>query len=185
MKKNSIKFHLALYSILQKRKTTINHAFASAIAPVDKYDEVKVGAALRHLGQDPDGDMNCVYCGLRAETWDHLIGLVENAELRGYGHQIGNLVPCCRGCNSKKGAKDWGVHLQWAVPERSDFEAKSNLIAAYLNRYAAPVNLKRTAEIFPGDWKRYCAIKQEIFHLMAEADTIATRLRSVVAAKES
>jgi hypothetical protein len=36
MKKRSIRFHLSPYSILKKRKTTINHAFASAIGPVDE-----------------------------------------------------------------------------------------------------------------------------------------------------
>lgn len=91
MKKHSIKSHLAPYSILQKRKTTINHAFASAIAPVDEYDEAKLVAAILLLGQDPASDLTCVYCDLHATTWDHLVGLVENAELRGYGHQIGNL----------------------------------------------------------------------------------------------
>jgi hypothetical protein len=185
MKKQSIKSHLAPYSILQKRKTTINHAFASGIAPVDEYEEVKLGAALRLLGQDPDGDLICIYCGLQAETWDHLIGLVEKAELRGYGHQIGNLAPCCRDCNSKKGAKGWDVHLRRVVPDQSAFEAKYSLISSYIDRYAAPVNLKRAAEMLPDDWMRYCEIKREIFRLMAEADTVATRLRGVVASKQA
>jgi 5-methylcytosine-specific restriction endonuclease McrA len=184
MKKHSIKTHLAPYSILQKRKTTINHAFASAIAPVDEYDEVKLAAAIRLLGQDPDGDLNCVYCDLKATTWDHLVGLVENAELRGYGHQIGNLLPCCRDCNSKKGAKGWEIYLRKVILDQSAFEAKYKVIACYIDRYAALVNLKRAAETLPDDWARYCAIKQEIFKLMAEADTIATRLRGLVAAKE-
>src|SRR5271154_2211358 len=161
MKKQSIKSHRASYSIVQKRKTTITHAFASAIAPLDEYDEVKLGAALRLLGQDPGGDLDCVYCGLGADTWDHLIGLVENAELRGYGHQLGNLVPCCRGCNSKKGAKGWDVYLQGLDSDQSAFEAKCNVIASYLDQYAAPVNLNRAAEMLPDDWKRYCEIKQE------------------------
>ena len=79
MKKRSIKSHLSLYSIFQKRRTTINHVFASAIAPVDEYDEVELGEAIRSLGQDPEGDLQCIYCGLRADTWDHLVDLVKNA----------------------------------------------------------------------------------------------------------
>jgi len=184
MKRQSIKAHLAPYSIFQRRRTTINHAFASAIAPVADYDDLKVSAALRLLGQDPDGDLYCVYCGLRATTWDHLIGLVEKAELRGYGHQIGNLVPCCRDCNSKKGAKGWETYLREVVPEQSAFEVKQSLIAGYLKGYAALVNLKQAAELLPDDWTRYCAIKQEVFRLMEEADIIATRLRGVVASKQ-
>jgi hypothetical protein len=43
------------------------------------------------------------------------------------------------------------------------------------------VNLKRAAEMLPDDWARYCEIKRVIFRLMAEADTIAARLRGVIA----
>ncbi len=185
MKKHSIKFHLSQYSISQKRKTTINHAFASAIAPVDDYDEDLLKTALQLLGQDSDGELNCVYCGLQAETWDHLIGLVKNGELRGYGHQVGNLVPCCRKCNSKKGAKDWDEYLRGEVPNESDWETRRSLIASYLDRYATPVNLKYAEEQSPIDWKRYCAIKSEIFNLMEEADSIATRLRDVATIKRA
>jgi len=184
MKKQSIKAHLTPYSILQKRRTTINHAFASAIAPVHEYDEVRLEAAIQFLGQDPNADLKCVYCDQDATTWDHLVGLVKNAELRGYGHQIGNLVPCCGDCNSKKGAKDWDTHLRMMVTDQSAFEAKYKAIARYVESYAEAVNLKRAAEMFPSEWERYDAIKQHIFNLMTEADTIARRLRDVVAAKE-
>ena len=80
----------------------MNHAFASALAPCSDYDEEVLSAALRFLGQDPNGDLTCVYCSQPATTWDHLVGLVEKAELRGFGHQIGNLVPSCQPCNSSK-----------------------------------------------------------------------------------
>ncbi len=183
MKMQSVKSHFAPYSILQKRKTTINHAFASAIAPVDEYDEAICGAALRFLGQDPNGDLECVYCGSQAETWDHLVGLVEKAELRGCGHQLGNLVPCCRNCNSKKGAKGWDVFLKGVAPNEQTFAAKQRLIASHVDRYSAPVNLKEVAERMPDEWTRYCEIKREIFQLMAEADAIAARLRGIVASK--
>jgi hypothetical protein len=118
-----------------------------------------------------------------ATTWDHLIGLVENAELRGFGHQIGNLVPCCRDCNSAKGANDWRAYLRQNVANQSAFEERHSLIATYLEQYGTPVNLKRAAEMLPAEWERYSAIKHEIFSLMAEADKIASRLRGVVAFK--
>ena len=51
MKQNSIRAHLAPYKILAKRKTTIAHAFASALAPIDEYDEVVVTQALGAPGQ--------------------------------------------------------------------------------------------------------------------------------------
>ncbi len=175
MKKRSIKSHLSQYSILQKRTTTINHAFASAIAPMDKYDEATLDDALRLLGQNPD-DLKCIYCEFDAETWDHLIGLVENGELRGYGHQLGNLVPCCRKCNSEKGGKDWEVYLREKLPEPSAFTAKRSLITSYLKQFA-PIEFNRAEKLLPKEWARYREIKGEIIRLMGEADIIASSLR--------
>jgi len=40
----------------------------------------------------------CVYCGGEQTGWDHVIPLS-----RGGAHTEGNLVPCCRPCNSSKG----------------------------------------------------------------------------------
>jgi hypothetical protein len=180
MKKQSVKFHLSPYSIYQKRKTTINHAFASAIAPVDAYVEAIVGDALRLLGQNPDGDPSCVYCELPAETWDHLIGLVKKGELRGYGHQLGNLVPCCKKCNSEKGAKDWEVYLGKKLPEPSALAEKRGRIASYRDRYAALVNLEHAKRQSPDDWALYGQINDEILMLMKKADVVAARLHDTI-----
>ena len=177
MKKTSIKFHLSPYSIRQKRQTTINHAFASAIAPVDKYDVERLDEALRLLGQDPDGELTCIYCGRPAETWDHLHGLVKNANLSGFGHQLGNLVPCCKGCNSRKGAKDWEAFLKNELSEKAAFEEKHSLITNYRDRYVDRINPAALAEKSPEDWNRYCEIKRHIISLMKEADEIAEKLR--------
>jgi len=78
MKRQSLKNHLRTYSIWGRRKTTINHAFASAIAPNDDYDDELVIKALVVLGQNPNEDLKRAYCDRPAETWDHVIGLVEN-----------------------------------------------------------------------------------------------------------
>ena len=95
MKLADIKPHLRPYSIVQRRKTTINHAFASALAPCDEYDEERLKQAMAALGQTDLNDLRCVYCGAGGETWDHLVGLVKNSELHGYGHQVGNLAGRC------------------------------------------------------------------------------------------
>lgn len=43
----------------------------------------------------------CIYCGSKvAKTFDHFVPLI-----RGGTNEIANLVPCCKGCNSKKGTK--------------------------------------------------------------------------------
>jgi len=178
MDKRSIKAHLKPYSIFQKRRTTINHAFASALAPNDNYDERVIDEALEVLGQNPNGYLYCVYCGREAQTWDHLVGLVKDAQLRGYGHQVGNLVPCCRNCNSKKGSKDW---RQFIESEIRDEEFRADLIARleiYLSRFAKPINIERIARSMPDDWAEYLSIKNQIFELMIKADQVAERIRS-------
>ncbi len=180
MKKKSVAKHFKPYSIYKKRKTTINHAFASAIAPTDTYDENKVDAAIRLLGQDPAHDLNCVFCGKPAATWDHLVSLVKDSQLRGYGHQLGNLVPCCRACNESKGSKTWDEFLREKVPGAKEFNAKNRLIAKYLHRFASRVDLAHAARRCPREWNRYVALKQRIFNLMMEADQIAAHLRDVV-----
>ena len=48
----------------------------------------------------------CVYCPALATTLDHVIPLS-----RGGPHTKDNLVPCCKSCNSKKGAKPLLVFL--------------------------------------------------------------------------
>lgn len=184
MKKKRIKVHLAPYSIFQKRTTTISHAFASAIAPTDKYDESRLDDALRMLRQDPEGDLLCVYCDNQAKTWDHLVGLVKDGDLRGFGHQLGNLVPCCSRCNSEKGSKDWSIYLRESIKDQVMFEEKSKMLNSYTEKYAIPVELERMKEKLPEDWKRYCEIKAQIFDLMKKADEVAKRLRGEVTSRK-
>lgn len=68
MRYTDIRRHLKPYSIYTKRRTTINHAFASSIAPVDKYDDKIIREAISVLGQDPDEPLKCAYCNGEAET---------------------------------------------------------------------------------------------------------------------
>lgn len=111
MKYASIAAHLRPYLMLARRRTTINHAFASAIAPNDTYADDVVRKAIVGLGRDPDADLRCVYCDDLAETWDHVLATVKDSQFSGYGHTIGNLVPCCKPRNSMKGSKAWDSYL--------------------------------------------------------------------------
>ena len=54
MRYSTVRNHLKPYVIVSRRKTTINHAFAAAVAPSDAYDELRVREAIYILGQDPD-----------------------------------------------------------------------------------------------------------------------------------
>jgi 5-methylcytosine-specific restriction endonuclease McrA len=177
MKKQSIKTHLKPYSIFQKRKTTINHAFASALAPNDEYNEQVLNDALRLLGQKPEDELMCVYCGGEAETWDHLIGLVKDSQLRGYGHQIGNLIPCCGKCNSKKGSRDWQQFIESEIRDEENREQLKAQLGIYLQQYAKPVDLEKIKTSMPEEWAKYAELKEHIFELMKEADKIAEKIR--------
>ncbi len=86
MSAQSIKAHMRGYSIAKNRKTTVTHAFASAIAPCVVPDHASLDAAIQTLGQDPNGDLECVYCDALAETWDHLNALVKGNGASGFGH---------------------------------------------------------------------------------------------------
>lgn len=154
MKLSGIKRHLRPYSIVQRRKTPVNHAFASALAPCDDYDEKRVTEAMALLGQKDLNDLRCVYCDSVAETWDHLVGLVKDSELNGYGHQIGNLVPCCGDYNSSKGNKDWREFLRLRVTDLVELKRVEQALETYLLKYATEVDLGRVQAKYPEEWRR-------------------------------
>jgi len=143
----SIRKHLRPYEIVAHRRTTINHAFASAISPNDEYDDGRVRAAIRALGQNPETELSCVYCGQPAQTWDHVFATVKKSEFSGYGHRIGNLLPCCKPCNSAKGNKNWRKFLEEG--QRDDLIP---VIDAYLKQYAAIDGLPNDSP----EYKQYC-----------------------------
>jgi hypothetical protein len=177
VKKEDIKRHLKTYSVYNKRRTTINHAFASAIAPSDDFNEEKMNEALKFLGQNPNEDLKCVFCNDEAETWDHLVGLVKDGELRGFGHQIGNLVPCCKKCNSKKGSKEFDKFISEYNKIYLDKNELIELLTQYQKKFAKEINLDILKEKTPIDYVAFLKVKEEIFNLMEKADVLAERLR--------
>lgn len=169
MNKTSIKSHLRKYSIFQKRSTTINHAFASAMAPVDEYSEEKIDTILSELECLKDGQIYCVYCGLvEAQTWDHLFALVKNNEPSVYGHRYGNLVPCCKDCNSKKGNKDWAIANESINANNPEQKTKVNrVISSHIKKY--PPNGRLVSD---DQKKKVSGIKEKILKLMKDADNV-------------
>ena len=177
MKIADIRPHLRPYSIVQRRKTTINHAFASALAPCDEYDEERLKRAMAALGQTDIDNLRCVYCGAAGETWDHLVGLVKDSELNGYGHQVGNLVPCCRACNSLKGNRDWREFLRSAIVDEARREKIELTLGEHLRLFATEVDLSRARAEHPEEWEQYAETKRQVINLMAQADRLAGQLR--------
>ena len=177
MTPKSIRSHLAPYSIFSKRKTTVAHAFASALAPSEEYNEEKIEAALGALGQKNLKQLSCVYCESQAQTWDHLENLVKNGKLNGYGHQVENLAPCCRDCNSQKGGKPFRDFIN-ANANLTETE-KSNLILR-LETHLALAKPIQQSNLNPEDQKaltKFLALQTQILGLMEEADKYAQILR--------
>lgn len=181
MKKRAIKSHLKDYSIYQKRWTTINHAFAAALSAADVYDEQRIDSALRILGQDPDGDLTCVYCDKPAETWDHIASTVSNGEFSGIGHQIGNLVPCCKACNSSKGSKSWQTYISSRTLSEETKQQKTEMISRYIQQNV--LNTKQVIEQTSSkELADLTAMKQQMYSLMKQADLLAEVVRQRVRA---
>jgi 5-methylcytosine-specific restriction endonuclease McrA len=176
MKKSDIKRHLNIYSIYKKRHTTINHAFASAISSFDNYEEKDIDKALQLLGQKPNALLKCLYCGKKANSWDHLNSLVKDGLYTGYGHQLGNLVPCCRKCNSAKGKKNFIDFVnELDIDEEKKAKIKSQL-TNYSNHFKnniVDINSFEYIELT----KKYIDIKKKIFELLKLADEEAKVVR--------
>lgn len=135
MRYSDIRLYLKRYSIVASRTTTVNHAFAAAIAPCDSYEEQKAREPVSQLGQDPNGDLACAYCASRAEPWDHVYATVQDTKFSGFGHRLGNLVPCCKPCNSRKGNKTWSSYLDSLGLDEGVLATRKRLIEGYPARY--------------------------------------------------
>ena len=179
MRYTDIRRHLVEYGIYRRRKTTINHAFAAAIAPCDDYDPERIKFAIRLLNQDPDSDLCCAYCDADAETWDHVFATVRKSEFSGAGHRLGNLLPCCKPCNSKKGNKNWKEFVLQRQEDDVRKATRIQTIKKYLESYFLPDEL-------PQDSPEYSELRQirtDILALMQKADELATIVRTQMKTK--
>ena len=157
--------------MVARRKTTINHAFAAAIAPNDEYDAKRVREAMLTLGQDPEQSLLCAYCGTPAQTWDHVFATVKNSGFSGHGHRLGNLLPCCKPCNSAKGNKDWRHYISnLSLPNITERAAR---IDSFLSKYGVTDVPTRDST----EYRRLVEIKEQVLVLLAEADQLAKLMR--------
>jgi hypothetical protein len=116
----------------------------------------------------------CAYCGSDAETWDHVHATVRDKKFSGYGHRLGNLLPCCKLCNSKKGNKDWRAFLAGVSASDTERKEREDRIDAYLYRYSAN-------DVIPDhlpEYRELQDIRQQVLTLLGEADRLANIVRS-------
>jgi hypothetical protein len=95
---------------------------------------------------------------------------VKESEFSGFGHRLGNLLPCCKSCNSEKGNKDWRLFLR---QRHLDDPHRVALIEAYLDRY-------RFQDVIPShlpEYQELQCLKKKVLQLLAEADEVAKRIR--------
>ena len=173
MRYPSVRSHLKPYEIVARRKTTINHAFAAAIAPSDTYDEQQVREAISTLGHDPDQDLICAYCGSPAQTWDHVFATVQDSKFSGYGHRLGNLLPCCKPCNSAKGNKDWRHFLTCLQLPEQIRQEREHRITAFLSKFF----VQDTIPSHVPEYEQLQQIKHQVMLLLATADELAKTIR--------
>jgi len=186
VKMSSIRSHLRPYSIAGRRLTTINHAFASAIAPCETYDSDRVAQSIRDLGQNPKKELKCVYCGRPAKTWDHVYGLVKDRQYSGYGHTLGNLVPCCPQCNERKGGKEWSEFLRTTTRDKSKLKRKMAELESYFKKHPAKsISLQQIQRLCPKEMRRLMTQQRKIRTSMEEADRIVKEIREKVRSRQS
>lgn len=171
---SSIKQHLRPYCIVARRRTTINHAFAACIAPHDAYDAERVKEAIVVLGQDLEKAIRCAYCGGEAETWDHVHATVSKTKFSGHGHRLGNLLPCCKPCNSQKGNKDWLQFLKTLRMPEAERAERERRIAEYLGRFGV---LDEIPEQSP-EYEELLRLRVEVLEIFKRADELAAIIRS-------
>ena len=112
---------------------------------------------------------DCHYCGMPADTRDHIIPISWNRKRR--KHEAGETVPCCRECNSLLGAKPL-----FSVQERAH-EISECLMRRYRKELNAPVWSDEEMEQLEGDLRRSVEAKQflrmEILERVRNASSVA------------
>ena len=177
MKLESIKSHLKPYSIFTKRATTVAHAFASAIAPTYEYDQQLAEEAIYALGQSDPNNLRCVYCSKPAETWDHLTSLVKEKQPHGFGHQIRNLVPCCKRCNSAKRGDSYPKYIDTLVAlsktERAQLKARLTRYLKKAKKIDSSKDTVATRELLA----KYQKAQEKVLATFRAADRLAKEIR--------
>lgn len=181
MKADTVKKYLKPSKITH-RWTTFNGAMQAALAVPESYDPERHAEALRILGFAYADDLTCVYCGDPAKTWDHLENNVKEGRFSGFGHRLFNLVPACRTCNEKKGAKHWRAFLDELNP--GDKLERAQAIEAFSRRNAAEsFGWAQIQQEFPELAGEYDRLREEIRERLRAADQVAQQIRESVTAR--
>jgi hypothetical protein len=96
---------------------------------------------------------------------------VKNSHFSGHGHRLGNLLPCCKSCNSAKGNKEWRDFL--ASLNQSNGNNKAAHIENFLTKYSVADSIPTHSK----EYEQLLHIKQQVMELLTEADQLAQTIR--------
>jgi len=107
-------FGLEITALLNKELSSVRVALDAAITSLKVVESnspkrKELSEAVRNAVFSKTGGV-CIYCGKPAATVDHVRAFSE-----GGSDDIENLVPACRGCNSKKGFKHYKSFIQTII----------------------------------------------------------------------
>lgn len=164
---------------LSGRRSTINNAFVHEIIfhPGNKTEENKMW--LKRFGQI-QGEEKCVYCGERAGTIDHIFNLTIQGLPSGYNSDYNNLVPCCKDCNSKKGATLWQDYMKTdEMIKIEGHEQRFEVLEKILKKYP-PFYFDFKEVVGEEKWNNYIKMKEELLMKMDETSEVLIKLRKLV-----
>jgi hypothetical protein len=166
---------------LMARSSTVNNAFAQALAPVDEFDAKRLETAFRKMGLINENGLVCTYCGRRAGSVDHLNPLVKDSKFTGWGHVFGNLVPACSDCNQSKGGKPWREFVR----ESGLSETLIGQLESYEKQAPSPVSQDDLAEFYPDLIDAYNRLRALNVDTLKTAQSLANEIRRLEAKRKA
>ena len=158
---------------LMVRSSTVNNAFAQALAPADQYEPERLEAAFREMGLINEHGLVCTYCSRRAGSVDHLNPLVRDSKFTGWGHVFRNLVPACSECNQSKGGKPWRDFVR----EVGLSEKLVRQLESYEQQAPQPVSQDDLAELYPDLIDAYNRLRALNLDTLKTAQSLANEIR--------
>jgi len=97
----------------------------------------------------------------------------EGPLFSGAGHRIGDLLPCCKPCNSKKGNRPWQAYITSREAPGPLRDSRIERLQRYLDHFFVADTLPTAL----AEYRRFIEIRDENLRSMREADEVAAVVR--------
>lgn len=180
-------FTMPTKSNLKSRTSTISNAYAISITPYIRPDNSLLDDYYHELGLEK---CQCGYCLRKGEgkTVDHINPLVKNGMPSGFITDIGNLIPCCKDCNSSKGGKDFKEWykspknvarlLKIGLTEK-EIDERYQIILAYINKHCS-TPLSYESIVGKEKWDEYIKRKERLLNILKEEQEFCDELSDLI-----